>query len=118
MTTEHRKFPRAPHSCEAKYRLYGLLTEGWVTITVLNISAGGVRFRAAEQLEPGTVLEVQLQLPADPAPLVIMGRVIWSRMPAAGVAEIGTAFLSVTPEQSVRIDDLVRFLKSRSPAPG
>ena len=118
MTPEHRQFPRAPHSCEAKYRLHGLLTEGWVSITVLNISAGGVRFRTAEQLEPGTMLEVQLQLPADPTPLAIMGRVIWSRMPASGVAEIGAAFLSVTPEQGVRVDDLVRFLKGRPPAPG
>ena len=114
---ERRQFPRILHTCEARYRAWGSLVEGWIDVTILNVSAGGLRFRCGELLRVGDHLEVQLRLPADPQPVTVRGQVVWSKMPAAGVAENGVGFLDVTPEQSERIDDLVRFLKGRAAPP-
>ena len=117
MTTERRQFPRIPHACEAKYRVWGNFMEGWTEVSILNVSAGGARFRCGELLPAGAQLEMQLWLPADPAPITVRGKVAWSKMLAAKVAENGVEFLDVTPEQGARIDDFVRFLKGRQAPP-
>ena len=116
MGEEQRQFPRVSQSFDARYRLYGELTESWRTIRTLNISAIGMRFRSANLIEEGAVLEVEMVLPCLREPLVMRGRVVWSRTMASGVTENGAEFLDMTQEQGKQIDDLVKFLmKDASP---
>ncbi len=110
MGQEQRQFPRVPQPFEAKYHRLGELTQGWSTARTMNLSAGGIRFRSEESFEPGTLLEVQLQLPSETQLLMLQGRVIWCQAQASGVAEVGVEFLNLTPQQQVQIDNIVNFL--------
>ena len=115
MGEERRDFSRTPVPFDIRYHIYGELGESWRTMTTLNISAGGMRFRSDDVIEAGTQLEVQIALPS--APLIVRGRVVWSRLLGSGVSENGVQFTDVTPEQLERIDELVRFLMKKSPPP-
>ncbi len=116
MGEERRQFSRADQPFEARGRIYGELTESWHTITTLNISAAGMRFRSDDMLPLGTVLELEVNLPCLREPLVVRGRVVWSRAVASGVAENGVEFINVSLGQSEQIDQLVKFLmKNASP---
>lgn len=117
MGEERRDFSRAPVPFDIRYRIYGELGESWREITTLNISAGGMRFRSDDLIEVGIQLEVQIALPSAPAPLIVRGRVAWSRLLGSGVSENGVQFTNVTPEQLEQIDGLVRFLMKKSPPP-
>ena len=114
MTRERRGFSRIPHTFDAQYRVSGDLTSFWHPMTVLNVSAGGLRFRSEESLESGTVLEVRFQLPGDSQALLLVGRVVWNQLEASGVTESGIEFSDVTMDQQMKIDALVQFLKRRA----
>lgn len=111
MARERRKFTRVHQPFEVKYRYAGQFAESWSTATTLNISAGGLRFISPDRLEVKETLEVQIQLPSVREALRLKARVAWSQAQASGVAENGVEFLEVTPEQQVKIDELVRFLR-------
>ena len=107
---ERRQYRRVIQSFEARYRLYGELMESWRRVRTMNIGAGGIRFRSADLIEPGTKLEIEVSLPSLPAPIRLSGIVIWTETMASGVTENGTEFVDVTPEQGEQIDELVKFL--------
>lgn len=114
---ERRQFPRVPQPFEAQYRHHGELMASWVTVRILNLGAGGIRFRGEEAIPAGTVLEIRMTLPIADEPLMVRGQVIWSQSIAAGVVEHGVSFTDVIPEQAVQIDELVQFLmKSKPPS--
>jgi len=115
MGAERRHYQRVPLPFDAKYRLYGDLSTSWRTIRTINISAGGMRFRSADLMEEGTVLDVQMTLPANPAPLVIKARIMWSQAMGSGVTENGAEFFDASPDEQAKIDDLVKFLTKQSP---
>ncbi len=110
MSRERREFSRVPQPFDAQYRLAGELTEGWRTIKTLNLSAGGMRFKSSDLIEVGAELDIQIEIPSNPAPLALRGRVVWSQLQASGVTENGAEFLDVTPEKQMQIDTLVSFL--------
>lgn len=114
---ERRRFTRVSQSFDARYRVYGELTESWRTIRTINLSASGMRFRSAHPIEAGTVLQLEITLPCLRAPLVVNGQVAWSHTMASGVTENGAEFVDVTPLQSERIDELVKFLMKNVPPP-
>lgn len=111
MTRERRQFHRAPHPFEVRYRPYGQFTSSWTEASTINISAGGMRFRSPELLERGTALELEITIPSVREALIIRGQVAWSQLQASGVAENGVQFVEVSPEQQMKIDELVRFLR-------
>ncbi len=115
MGAERRQYGRVLVPFDAKYRLYGDLTTAWRTIRTVNISAGGMRFRSADLMEEGAVLDVQMALPAAAATLTIRARVVWSQSMGSSVTENGAEFLDVLPDEQTKIDDLVAFLTKRSP---
>lgn len=115
MGAERRQYGRVLVPFDAKYRLYGDFTTSWRTIRTVNISAGGMRFRSADLMEEGAILDVQMALPASPVPLTIKARVIWSQSMGSGVTENGAEFFDVLPEDQAKIDDLVAFLTQHSP---
>jgi len=108
---ERRQFPRIPQVFQVQFRPFGQLMESWCEVIMRNLSAGGIRFRHAEPLDVGSILELQMQLPTDPQPLILQGRVVWSQLQASGASENGIEFLEVTPEQRARIDRMVQFLQ-------
>ena len=110
MRKERRRFSRTSQSLDAQYRLIGELSTSWMQVIAVNIGAAGARIRGAESMEVASLLELQVQLPGARKPLVVQGRVIWSRMQASGVTESGVEFLEITAEQQWQIDELVRFL--------
>ena len=110
MGQERRQFARVSQPFDAHYRLYGELTESWRTIRTLNISASGMRFRSADLIDEGSVLQIEIMLPCLREPLTLRGRVVWSQTKASGVTESGAEFFDVTPEQGEQIDGLVKFL--------
>ena len=115
MSKERRNFPRVPQPFEARFRLAGELDFSWHAITLINLSAGGVRFRTHEPAEKGALVEVQVHLPGMREPMVLNGRVVWSSMQASGVAESGVELLDATPELQMQIDSIVRFLRGTTP---
>ena len=86
-------------------------------MTLLNLSAGGARFRSEEQLEKNSLLEIEVKLSGLREGLRIKGRVAWSTLHASGVAETGVEFLDVSPDQQYRIDSIVQFFRSTMPKP-
>jgi len=114
---ERRDFGRVPVPFDIRYRVYGELGESWHDLTTINISAGGMRFCTEELIDVGTSLEIQIGLPGSPAPLIVQGKVIWSRLLGSGVSENGVQFIAMTPQQHEHIDGLVRFLMTKPPPP-
>ena len=114
MRKERRQFRRVHHEIAVRYHTYGW-GESWKTATLLNLSAGGIRFRSDELLEPGSQIELQIALPNAAGVLTVHGRVIWSQSVAAQVHEHGVEFAEATPEQQERLDELVRFLFKAAP---
>lgn len=109
---ERRHFHRIPQPIEAKYRVCGHLGTSWAVGTLVNISAGGMRFRAEELLEKGALVEIEAKVPGLREVLAVKGMVVWSSLQASGVAEMGVEFSGVTEQQQHQIDNFVNFLRS------
>ena len=110
MAKERRQFSRSSQPVEAHYRLARDLGTSWMSVTTVNISAAGVRFRGPDPVDAGVSLELRLQLPGSHQPLEVRGRVVWSKMQASGVVECGVEFLDISVQQQTQIDRLVEFL--------
>ena len=108
---ERRKFHRAGQAFTLRYRIIGELDASWYEVTTMNISAGGVRFRSPDVMEPESMLQLQVILPNVKEPFVIHGRVVWTQLQASKVLEYGVEFENVTPTQQAHLDDLVQFLR-------
>ena len=115
MGADRRQYQRTPLPFEAKYRFSGDFTTAWRTVRTMNISAGGMRFRSADFIEEGAVLDVQVALPTRSEPLTIKARVVWSQAMGSGVTENGAEFFDVSPDEETKIDELVQFLAKRTP---
>ena len=112
MRKERRSFPRIPYVFDGRCRMTGVLIEGWSSVTVMNIGAGGMRVRSADGLlEPASVLDFKLPVPGLADVLVVRGRVAWTAMPAAGVIEAGVEFLELSLPQKAMLDRLVSFMR-------
>lgn len=114
MGQERRRFPRIPEPLGLQYRVQGELGGSWCTVTAVNVSAGGLRFRAAEPLELGVPLTLQMKVPGVAQPMLLRGLVAWRQMQASGVTEYGVEFMDITLPQQRLIDQLVGFLKNRA----
>lgn len=109
---ERRRFNRIPQPIEARYRVSGDFGLAWAKGNLVNISASGLRFRAEEQLEKGTMVEIEAKIPGLKELIILKGMVVWSTLQAAGVAEMGVEFSEVSVQQQYQIDSLVSFLRS------
>ena len=112
MGEERRRFPRVRQPFKVQYRV-GEVGGAWEAATAINISAVGVRLRSDQPIEQGSRLELQIQLPASREPLDVLGIVVWNRMQAPNVTEVGVEFLNLTLVQQTKIDHLVQFLSNR-----
>ena len=114
MKSERRQFERVGQPFEIAYRRRGVMADEWQSGIILNLSAGGLRFHADAVYELGQELEFRMELPALSRPLEVFGAVAWSQLRAAGVTEYGVAFLELSVDQQIAVDELVQFLLTRS----
>ena len=113
MKPERRRFPRIGEAVKIQYRSSGQLGTSWHTATIVNFSAGGVRFRVEEPLERLAAVAVQIVFPGARSMMELQGQVVWNQMQASGVMECGVEFLEVTTQQQAQIDQLVSFLRNQ-----
>ena len=109
---ERRHFHRIPQPIDARYRVTGNFSSSWATGNLVNISAGGLRFRAEESVEKGAIVEIEAKVPGLKDILAVKGMVVWSSLQASGVAEMGVELFDVALQQQYHIDNLVSFLRS------
>lgn len=113
MAQERRHFPRVREPFTIQYRRSGEVVSSWSRVTVINLSAGGLRFRCAdESLEAGAPLQIQVTLPGFREPMTLKALVVWNQLHASGVTEVGAEFQDLGIKQQLMIDRLVGFLKA------
>jgi len=74
---ERRKHPRANGRFVVRYRLFEESDNVDITQTK-NISMGGMYLTTNKKFEPGVKLTLEIRLPFDPHPIMIIGKVIAS----------------------------------------
>jgi hypothetical protein len=75
---ERRRNPRAMGHFVVSYRLMDEMSNQDVTQTK-NISLGGLLLTTNRKFDPGLKLAVEIKLPFDPNPIMLIGKVIDSR---------------------------------------
>lgn len=73
---ERRRFVRLSESWPIKYKILGTEKDRENSLTV-NIGEGGVKFYTNAILETGSILEIELLIPADSIPLQSTAKVVW-----------------------------------------
>lgn len=113
MAQERRRFLRVREPFTIQYRRSGEVASSWSRVTVINLSAGGLRFRCADEpLETGAPLQIQVALPGFREPMTLEARVVWNQLHASGVTEVGAEFHGLDLTQQLMIDRLVGFLRT------
>ena len=113
MGQERRRFARTPEPFAIQYRPANQPAVAWCRVTVINLSAGGIRFRCTEEpLEAGTPLQIDITLPGLREPMMLNASVIWNQLQASGVTEVGAQFQGLDRKQQLLIDRLVGFLRT------
>jgi hypothetical protein len=90
---ERRKFPRLRESCSIRVKPIAgaqFASENQDAIAV-NISGGGLCYRARDAVTAGDFLAVEMALPEFSSPIVAMGRAVFCE-PAAEGYEVGIEF--------------------------
>ena len=94
-----------------RYRTTGGPVNEWVRVTMINLSAGGIRFRCGgEPLQAGTPLEIEIMLSGLPQPMTLPAAIVWNQLQASGVTEVGAQFQTLDMSQQLLIDRLAGFL--------
>lgn len=75
---ERRKHPRINGRFIVSYRILEEIDNVDISQT-RNLSTGGMLLTTNRQFEPGTNLALEIRLPFDPNPIMIIGRVLESR---------------------------------------
>lgn len=75
---ERRKYPRITGRFIISYRIVEEFNNIDITQTK-NLSLGGMLLTTNRQFQPGTKLNLEIRLPFDPNPIVILGKVVESR---------------------------------------
>lgn len=74
---ERRKHPRIAARFVVSYRVFEDVDNVDITQTK-NLSLGGMMLTTNKAFEPGTKLAVEIHLPFDPNPIILIGRVLES----------------------------------------
>ena len=76
--TEKRKFPRAGGRFVVSYRVFEEANSVDISQTK-NLSLGGMLLTTNRQFQAGTNLALEIRLPFDPHPILLMGKVVDSK---------------------------------------
>lgn len=73
-----------------------------------NISAGGLAFFSSQHLNPGTILQLKVELPDGNPPMESLVKVVWTKeIPSGEGYEIGVCFLDLTGSERARLTKYV-----------
>ena len=105
-STEKRIYPRLDKKLNVKYKVIKSekkdIAEEKLTLTE-NISAGGIAFLALEELNRGSLIEVEIDLMDGQPPIQCLSRVIWTKRLDSGEYEVGICFLDLTTGERARL---------------
>jgi uncharacterized protein (TIGR02266 family) len=106
---ERRRSPRSPLLVRVSYSTVDALFSEFTR----NINEGGLFIETESPPPPGTRVSLQFQLPGGSDPIHARGRVTWVTPASASTpAGMGVEFEHLGPEARVRIDEIVRRLRS------
>jgi len=110
---ERRKFPRANGRFIISYRI--LENNGNTDISQSkNLSLGGMLLTTNAQFEPGTNLALEIRLPFDPNPIMLIGKVLESREITKDIIyDTRLTFLAIDESHRKIINETVTYYVKR-----
>ncbi len=97
-----------------KYRVAasGGQSAAYALTSVVNICSGGVLFKPSEPLAIGTVVDIKINFPGLPEPLITQAKVIRSKEVKAAPKyyETGVKFIDIDEEKGKIIDKIIKFV--------
>jgi len=107
---EHRQYVRVNRSLEIHYRV--LKTMMKTGSSSKNISAGGICFPVFQNLQPGAILELEIDSEEISGHIKATGEVKWARKKEDihFPFEIGIAFVKIDPKDR---DNLINYINER-----
>jgi hypothetical protein len=89
---DRRRFPRLRETCRIRVKpISGAQIPGGAEVVTVNISGGGLCFRAEKRVEPGEFVAVEMTMPEFQTPVVALARAAW--VEEAGPAwDVGVEF--------------------------
>jgi len=106
---ERRKHPRVYGRFIVSYRILDENNNVDITQTK-NISLGGMLLTTNRQFSPGTKLAIEIRLPFDPNPILLIGKVLESREIIKGlIYDTRMEFLAVDEKHREAIGETVGY---------
>ena len=106
MDKERRKFKRFDAYMSVKFQAASNLEVKGISLSK-DLSREGIKMNTGVDLNEGTVLDLEINIPDDPAPVHTSGKVMWSR-PSEGNDQgfdQGVRFLMMDPVDKFRVLD-------------
>ncbi|MCM8780884.1 MAG: PilZ domain-containing protein [Candidatus Omnitrophica bacterium] len=106
---ERRKTPRIEARFVVSYRLLSDIDNSDITQTK-NLSLGGMLLTTNKLFAPGTNLALEIRLPFDPNPIMLVGKVIESREVTRGlIYDTRLQFLAIDEKHRKVISETVDY---------
>jgi hypothetical protein len=114
--SEKRKHPRVTARFIVSYRIIDNDEPRDITQTK-NLSMGGMLLTTNRQFQPGTNLALEIRLPFDPNPIILIGKVIESKLITRGlIYDTRISFIAVDEKHRNIIGETVNhFLRKDEP---
>ena len=115
---KRRKFPRLKEDWVVDYRVLDTaqFERDPVSSLAVNISGGGVCIEAKQEIEPGTMLAVDLHSPAFDSPILALARVVWCKKKLfSDTYEVGAEFWWVGWKDTDAQSSIATYIKERVP---
>lgn len=93
---DQRIFPRLSKIWDLTYRPISSeeFKEELLRSITVDISSGGIRFEADEEIPEGTILALELEALVFPSPIIAVGKAVWcSKQEKKDKYEVGVEFL-------------------------
>ena len=103
---ERRVYPRLKKRINLKYKVVkpeGEASREEKFSLSKDISAGGLAFFISEELKPGTIIEIEIDLADGRPPIRCLSKVVWSKNVGSGEYEVGVCFLDLTSGERARL---------------
>ncbi|MFP4057647.1 MAG: PilZ domain-containing protein [Candidatus Brocadiia bacterium] len=115
---KRRKFPRLKEGWDLEYRVVdsGQFQRDPVSSLAVNISGGGVCLEAKEEVEPGTMLAIDLHSPAFDSPILALARAVWCKKKLfSDTYEVGAEFWWVGWKDTDAQSKIADYIETRVP---
>jgi c-di-GMP-binding flagellar brake protein YcgR len=115
---KRRKFPRLKEGWALEYRVLDTaqFERNPVSSLAVNISGGGVCMEAKQEIDPGTMVAVDLHSPAFDSPILALARVVWCKKKLFSDAyEVGAEFWWVGWKDTDAQGKIADYIRDRVP---